>query len=151
MTYGTNSCLLRVCFWNCNGYPWNKGIKIDELTNEADIILLVETWEHDAQRILGLDKYNVHSLMWPKNPRQRRGQGGVACMKGLEEYVSIIKEDKHKCYLWLKIITPNGIPTFIAGCYIPHHDSNFYACLDRDQPFASLEEDIAQFKGHCLW
>ncbi|MCO5564687.1 hypothetical protein L7F22_018354 [Adiantum nelumboides] len=26
---------------------------IDELTNDSDIILLVETWEHDAQRILG--------------------------------------------------------------------------------------------------
>ena len=87
--------------------------------------------------------------MWAKNARQRRGQGGVACMikRGLEEYVSVVKKDKHKRYLWLKILTPKGEPTFVAGCYIPHHDSNFYACLDRDHPFSDLEEDIAHFKG----
>ena len=52
MTYETE-LQLKVCFWNCNGYPWNTGIGIDELTNHADIVLLVETWELDAQRIDG--------------------------------------------------------------------------------------------------
>lgn len=32
--------------------------------------------------------------------------------KGLEDNVSIIKEDKHRHYIWLKIMTPNGTPTF---------------------------------------
>ena len=88
---------LKLFFWNCNGYPWNAGIDIDELTNKADVVLLVKTWEHDAQRINGLEKYNVHSLMWSKSLKQRRGQGGVACMikKGLEDFVSIVKDDKH--------------------------------------------------------
>jgi hypothetical protein len=39
------------------------------------------------------------------------------------------------------------LPTFVVGCYIPHQDSNFYACLDKDQPFANLEDDIAYFKS----
>ena len=36
---------------------------------------------------------------------------------------------------------------FVVGCYIPHQDSNFYASLDKDQPFANLEDDIAYFKS----
>ena len=79
------------------------------------------------------------------NPRQRRGQGGVACLikKEIEKYVSIIKNDEHKCYIWLEIETPNDLLTFVVGCYIPHQDSNFYDCLDKNQPFANLEDDIA--------
>ena len=61
--------------------------------------------------------------------------------KEIEKYVSI-----HKCYVWLKIETPKDLPTFVVGCYIPHQDSNFYACLDKDQPFANLEDNIASFK-----
>ncbi|RYA45856.1 endonuclease/exonuclease/phosphatase family protein [Enterobacter cloacae complex sp. GF14B] len=144
MTYETE-LQLKICFWNCNGYPWNAGVGIDELTSKADVVLLVETWEHDTQRINGLEDYNVHSLMWSKNLKQRRGQGGVACMvkKGLEDFVSIVKDDKYKRYVWLKIMTPKRTPI----CFIPHHDLPFYACMDRDQPFSDLEEDIAYFKG----
>jgi len=124
------------------------GIAIDELTDEADVMLLVETWEHDTQRINGLGKYNVHSLMWTQNAKQRRGQGGVACLikKGLEDYVSIVKDDKHKKYTWLKISTPNCMSTFVAGCYIPHHNSSFYTCIDKYQPFVDFEEGIVHFK-----
>ena len=59
----------------------------------------------------------------------------------------IVKSDEHKCYIWLKTETPNDLPTFVVGCYIPHQDSNFYACLDKDQPFANLEDDIAYLKS----
>ena len=31
--------------------------------------------------------------------------------------------------------------------YIPHKDSNFYACLDKDQHFANIEDDITYFKS----
>ena len=98
MTYGTTS-RLRLYFWNCNGFPWNAGIGIDEITkNDADIVLLAETWEHETQRINGLGIYNVHSLMWERNAKQQRGQGGVACLirKGCEAFISIVKNDKHK-------------------------------------------------------
>ena len=30
VTYLTNLGLLRVCFWNCNGYPWNMGFGIHQ-------------------------------------------------------------------------------------------------------------------------
>ena len=75
MSYETNPRLLRLCFWNYNGYPWNAGFGIDEFTNDLDITL-VETCEHNTQSNEGLGNYNVYSLIWGKNPRQRRGQGG---------------------------------------------------------------------------
>ena len=59
----------------------------------------------------------------------------------------IIKNDEYKCYIWLKIGTPKDFPTFVVGCYIPHQDSDFYASLDKDQPFANLEDDIVHFKS----
>ena len=71
--------------------------------------------------------------------------------KEIEKYVSIIKNDEHKCYIWLKIETPKDlptfVPTFVVGCYIPHQDSNFYASLDKDKPFANLEDDVVYFKS----
>ena len=67
MTYETKPCLLRQCVWNCNGYPWNAGFDI-EFADDSDITLLVETGEHDIQRIQGLGNDNVHSLIWEKNP-----------------------------------------------------------------------------------
>ena len=53
-----------------------------------------------------------------KNPRQRRGQGGISCLikKEIGKYVSIVKNDEHKCYIWLKIETPNALRTFVVGC-----------------------------------
>ena len=67
--------------------------------------------------------------------------------KEIEKYVSIIKNDEHKCYICLKIETPNDLPTFIVRHYIPNQDFNYYACLDKDQAFFNLEDDIAYFKS----
>ena len=46
------------------------------------------------------------------------------------------------CLEMMSINATNDILIFVVGCYIPHHDSNFYAYLDRDKPFANLEKDI---------
>ena len=62
MIYETNLCLLQLCFWNCNGYPWNVGFGLEEFTTDLDITLLFETWEHDTQRIQGLGNYTQRPL-----------------------------------------------------------------------------------------
>ena len=41
----------------------------------------------------------------------------------------------------------NDMPTFWVRFYNPHWDSKFYACLDQDQPFSGLEDDIADLKA----
>ena len=40
-------------------------IGIDKLVNDVNIIL-IETWEQDAEGIECLGKYYVHSLIWDK-------------------------------------------------------------------------------------
>ena len=67
--------------------------------------------------------------------------------KEIEKYVSTIKNDERKCHIWLKIETLDDLSTFVVGYNIPHQESNIYACLDKDQPFANLEDDIAYFKS----
>ena len=60
-------------------------------------------------------------------------------MRELEKYLSIIKNDANKCYIWLTI--------FVGRCYIPQQAYNFYARVDRDQPFVNLKDDITFFKA----
>ena len=39
----------------------------------------------------------------------------------------------------LQLDAPNGVPTFLVVCDNLYEDPNFYACLDKDQPFVNLE------------
>ena len=70
-TYGTNSCLLHLSFWNSKWYPWNGEFDSEEFTSESINTLLVETWEHDTQMIKYLGNYKVHSLIWLKNTNNK--------------------------------------------------------------------------------
>ena len=51
-------------FWNCRGYPWNNRLGLSVVAPDADIIFLIESWEHEAKRILNIDGYVIKS-MWP--------------------------------------------------------------------------------------
>ena len=39
-----------------------------------------------------------------------------------------------------------GISTFVVGCFIIYHDSDFHAYLDIDLPFFNLKDNIVYFK-----
>ena len=42
LSYGTISASrLKVMFWNCRGYPWNKGLGLNDIAQGMDIIFLV--------------------------------------------------------------------------------------------------------------
>ena len=43
--------MLQILSWNCWGFPWNKGPKISWISNDLDIIFLVETWEHEESEV----------------------------------------------------------------------------------------------------
>ena len=47
-------------FWR--GYPWNKGLGLDDVARGMDIIFLAETWEHEAKRIPKIDGYLIKSI-----------------------------------------------------------------------------------------
>ena len=77
MTNGTAS-ILKITFWNCRGYPWNKGLELHDIANNADIIFLTETCKHEAKRIRNIDGYIIKSI-WP-HTRINIGQARVACI-----------------------------------------------------------------------
>ena len=54
--------MLWILSWNCRGFPWNKGPKLSWISNEVDIILLVETWEHQESKVPNIDDFVLWSL-----------------------------------------------------------------------------------------
>ena len=106
--------LIHVFYDNVFGIPMECGIRIEELTNTLDIILLVKTWEHDAQRVEGLGNYSVHSLIWVKKVKtMKKGAMSYLIKREIEKYELIIKDDEHK-FNWLKVETPKDLPTFVV-------------------------------------
>ena len=59
--------MLRILSWNCRGFPWNKGPKLSWISNDVDIILLVETWEHEKSKVPNIDalRYGLHGTSDP--------------------------------------------------------------------------------------
>ena len=62
----------------------------------------------------------------------------------LAEKSSLYRVDKYKRFIWLKM--EFGYPLFLIGCYIPHHESPFYARngIDSSDAFDTLGLDIAE-------
>ena len=74
--------------------------------------------------------------MGEKYKTTRGLEGWQVRLRGkIGKYRSIVNMMK----IWLKIETPNDMPTFAIGCYNPPQYSNFCACFDKDQIFANLE------------
>ena len=80
MSYGTISASrLKLMFWNCRlGYPWNKGLGLNDVAQGMDIILLAETWEHEAKRIPKIDDYLIKSI-WPHS-QGNIGHSEITCI-----------------------------------------------------------------------
>ena len=64
---------LRIFSWNCRGFPLSKGPKLSWMPRKIDIILLVETWEHEESKVPDIDEYVLWSI-WNKRSC-RRGIG----------------------------------------------------------------------------
>ena len=133
-------------YWNCQGFPWHKGVATDELFGDADIVMLGETWERETGAIPNIPGYMVQSIT--QKATGKRGQGGVACIYWtyLQDRITVAKVDKYHRYIWLKITC--GTQTyFLACCYIPHRESVFYKGHGADpaNPFGDLGMDVCHF------
>ena len=96
--------MLQIPSWNCRGFPWNKGPKLSWISNEVDIILLVETWEHEESKVPNIDGF-ILWLIWNKRS-YRRGIGGIACYirKNISPHARIYKKDPYNQYIWIEIM-----------------------------------------------
>ena len=112
--------------WNRPGFPWRKCHKLSWIPSEIDIILFVETWEHKESKVPDIDGY-VLWLIWNKC-LCRRGIGGISyyIRKNISTHVSIYKKDLYNQFIWIEIIDINDEKTYIAICYFPPINSNFY-------------------------
>ena len=141
--------MLRILSWNCRGFPWNKGPKLSWISNEVDIIFLVETWEHAESRVPNIDGFVLWSI-WNKRS-SRRGIGGIACYikKNISPHARLYKKDPHNQYMWIEITDINNRKTYIAICYFAPINSNFYKKnnLDKNCPYNGLENDISRFRN----
>ena len=95
--------MLQILSQNCQGFPWNKDRKISWISNEVDIILLVETWEHEESKAPNIDGFLLWSI-WNKRSYCRR-IGGIACYirKNIFPHARIYKKYPYNQYIWIDI------------------------------------------------
>ena len=88
------------------------------IPSEIDIILLVETWEHEESKVPNIDKYVIWSI-WNKRSC-RRGIVGIACYirKNISPHVRFYKKDPYNQFIWIDITKINDEKTYIVICYI---------------------------------
>ena len=141
--------MLQIFSWNCRGFPWNKGPKLSWISNDVDIILLVETWEHEESKVPNIDGFTL----WSTSNKQssHRGIGGIACYikKNISPYVRLYKSDPYNQFSWIEIRDINNKKSYIAICYFPPINSNFYKKknLDKTNPYNGLENDISSLRN----
>ena len=70
----------------------NSQSRVSWILNEVDIILLVETWEHEESKVPNIDGFVLWSI-WNKQS-YRTGIGGIACYirKNISPHASLYKK-----------------------------------------------------------
>lgn len=95
------------------------------IPRDIDLILLVETWEHDKSRVPHLNRFILWSI-WNKKYCWR-GLGGIAyyIRNIVSSHIRLHKIDPFNQYIWIDIF-----------------DSNIRKNLDKNRHFNTLEKDI---------
>ena len=96
--------MLQILSWNYRGFPWNKSPKLSWISNEVNIILLVETWEHKESKLRNIDGFILLSIS--KKRSYRRGIGGIACYIGnnISSHDRVYNKYHFNQYIWIEII-----------------------------------------------
>lgn len=69
----------KVLFWNIHGFTETKYNNVMPIWKKADIINLVETWEHEENNVRDLNDFIFVGSTWNKRTRQSgSGFGGIA-------------------------------------------------------------------------
>ena len=119
------------------------------IPSDIDLILLVETWEHDESRVPHLDKFTLW-FAWNKKS-SRRGFGGIAfyIRNIVSSHIRIHKIDPLNQYIWIKISDSITNRIFLAICYFAPINSTSYKKnnLDKNCPFNTLEKEIYNLRN----
>ena len=111
--------MLWILSQNYQGFPWSKGPKLSWISNDVDIIFLVETWEHKESKVPNIDGFKLCSTL--NKQSSHRDIGGIACnnKKNISPDARIYKNDPYNQYSWIEITKIYDKNTYIAICYFP--------------------------------
>ena len=118
--------MLWILSWKYRGFPWNKGPKLSWISNEIDIILMVETWEHEESKVPSIEGFFLQWI-WRKRS-SRKGIEGISryIKENIFPYDRLYKKYRHKQDIRIEIVDSNNNKAYIAICYFPPINSNFY-------------------------
>ncbi|KAH9307610.1 hypothetical protein KI387_035521, partial [Taxus chinensis] len=138
---------MHIVSWNCRGYPWRRGPGLGPIVEGKDIIILMETHEHEGCKVPKFEGYKKISV-WNEGNETGKGHGGITVLikEIWLETVKVEKEDPNKQYIWLKI-TYGKTTIRVAACYFTPKGSKTYKRrkLDSEDPYASIKKDIYVF------
>ena len=111
----TNTSIVKIMFWNCRGYPWDKRLALSDVAQGIDVLFLVEAWEHDTKCIPKIDDYLIKSI-WPHS-EGNSGCARIACIyhERLDKYIRVCSYNDYKRYLWIEINLGKENP-YIVTC-----------------------------------
>ena len=120
------------------------------IPSDIDLILLVETWEHDESRVPHLDGFTLWSG-W-NNKSSQRGFGGIACYirNTFSSHIRLHKIDPFNQYIWIEISDSTTNRIFLAICYFTPIKFTSYKkkTLDKNFPFNYLEKYIFKLRKY---
>ena len=119
------------------------------ISSEIDIILLIETWEHEESKVPNIEGFVLWST-WNKNSH-RKGIGGTTCyiIKRISLHIQLHKIDPLNPYIWIEILDTNAKNMYIKIFYFAPINSTFYTKgnLDKNCPYKILEQDIYSLRN----
>jgi hypothetical protein len=114
---------------------------LGSIAEGKDIIILVETHEHDGCKVPYFKGYDKTSV-WNKGNEAGKGHGGVIVLinEKWSGVVKVVKEDPNKQYIWLQIIEEE-VTFRLGACYFAPKNSKIYkrSNLDNEDMYASLK------------
>jgi exonuclease III len=103
---------------NLDHYPWRRGPRLGPITEDRDIICLLERHEHEGCKTPLFEGY-VKMTVWNRAAENGKGQGGIMILVRKKEgrLIQFEGEDSNKQFTWFKILE-NGNTVTIATCYV---------------------------------
>jgi hypothetical protein len=116
------------------------------IMSEIDIILLVETWEHEESKVPNIEGF----FLWQYRTRDR----GIDCYikNNIFSHIKIHNKHPFNQHIWMDILDINANKIHIEICSFVPINSTFYKknSLDKNCSYNGLEHDIYILRNDIL-
>lgn len=138
--------------WNIRGLSTTKYVSANPIWKMADIINIVETWEHESNTIGEIPGFTLVGSTWnQRSQRAGRGYGGIATFIR-SQFLPLIHlegQDIGGQYHWLRLGLVGGSYSYLAVCYFAPLSMPIYSTrtCNRSQPFHRLIGDVLNYQS----